>query len=148
MIINNNDLKQNILTALADKEMLKTLNLSMYNSKSVNDIIRESDINYKINITGTPNITGAYIHTGKNGENGEAIADLLKDSKKDVTENELGVIIRGEILEPDLVGPMKGKSLKDVIIAITDGPNYVSINTPANTIGEIRGQIEVGNTGG
>lgn len=44
MIINNNDLKQNILTALADKEMLKRLNLSMYNSKSVNDIIRESDM--------------------------------------------------------------------------------------------------------
>lgn len=46
MIINNNELKQNILTALADKEMLKILNLSMYNSKSVNDIIRESDISY------------------------------------------------------------------------------------------------------
>lgn len=44
MIINNNDLKQDILTALADKEMLKRLNLSMYNSKSVNDIIRESDM--------------------------------------------------------------------------------------------------------
>lgn len=46
MIINNNELKQNILTALADMEMLKILNLSMYNSKSVNDIIRESDISY------------------------------------------------------------------------------------------------------
>ena len=46
MIINNNELKQNILTALADKEMLKILNLSMYNSKSVNDIITESDISY------------------------------------------------------------------------------------------------------
>lgn len=31
MIINNNELKQNILAALADKEMLKILNLSMYN---------------------------------------------------------------------------------------------------------------------
>lgn len=46
MIIKNNEHKQNILTALADTEMLKILNLSMYNSKSVNDIIRESDISY------------------------------------------------------------------------------------------------------
>ena len=46
MIVKNNQLKQDILTALADKEMLKILNLSMYNSKSVNDIIRESDISY------------------------------------------------------------------------------------------------------
>ena len=44
MIINNNELKQNILTALADNEMLKILNLSMYNSKSVNDIITNSYI--------------------------------------------------------------------------------------------------------
>lgn len=44
MIVKNNQLKQDILTALADKEMLKILDLSMYNSKSVNDIIRESDI--------------------------------------------------------------------------------------------------------
>ncbi len=44
MIVKNNQLKHNILTALADKEMLK--NLSMYNSKSVNEIIRESDISY------------------------------------------------------------------------------------------------------
>ncbi|MDW0178082.1 MAG: hypothetical protein QOK80_05725 [Nitrososphaeraceae archaeon] len=46
MIVKNNQLKQDILTALADKEMLKILNLSMYNSKSVNDIIRESEIIY------------------------------------------------------------------------------------------------------
>ena len=46
MIVKNNQLKQDILTALADKEMLKILNLSMYNSKSVNEIIRESDISY------------------------------------------------------------------------------------------------------
>ena len=46
MIVKNNQLKQDILTALADKEMLKILNLSMYNSKTVNEIIKESDISY------------------------------------------------------------------------------------------------------
>ena len=46
MIVKNNQLKQDILTALADKEMLKLLGLSMYNSKSIDDIIKESDIGY------------------------------------------------------------------------------------------------------
>jgi DNA-binding transcriptional ArsR family regulator len=46
MIVRNNQLKQDILTALADQEMLKILNLSMYYSRSVNDIIRQSDISY------------------------------------------------------------------------------------------------------
>ena len=45
-IIDNDELKMSILSALADKEMLKILNLSMYTSKSVNDILRESDISY------------------------------------------------------------------------------------------------------
>ena len=45
-IINNDKLKSSILSALADKEMLKILNLSMYASKSVNDILRDSDISY------------------------------------------------------------------------------------------------------
>ncbi|MGB7707458.1 MAG: hypothetical protein WBL64_09170 [Nitrososphaeraceae archaeon] len=31
---------------MADKEMLKILDLSMYNSKSIDDIIKESDIGY------------------------------------------------------------------------------------------------------
>ena len=46
MIIKNNQLKQDILTALADKETVKILNLSMRHPKSVNEIIRESDISY------------------------------------------------------------------------------------------------------
>lgn len=45
-IINSDELKMSILSALADKEMLKILNLSMYSSKSVNDILRESEISY------------------------------------------------------------------------------------------------------
>ena len=45
-IINNDDLKKSVLSALADKEMFKILDLSMYTSKSVNDILRDSDISY------------------------------------------------------------------------------------------------------
>ena len=45
-IINNEELKMSVLNALADKEMLKILDLSMYTSKSVNDILRDSDISY------------------------------------------------------------------------------------------------------
>jgi DNA-binding IclR family transcriptional regulator len=37
-------LKQSILTALADDEMVKIMNLAKYSLKSVNDIIREANI--------------------------------------------------------------------------------------------------------
>jgi len=103
----------------------------------------ESEIKYKINITGASNITSAYMHMGKDGENGEAVADLLKDSKKNKMKKQTGVVIRGEVLDSDLIGSMNGKSLHDLINAITDGQTYVSINTPTHVKGEIRGQVEV-----
>jgi streptogramin lyase len=103
----------------------------------------ESEIKYKINITGASNITSAYMHMGKDGEDGEAVADLLMDSKKNKMEKQTGVVIRGEVLDSDLIGSMNGKPLQDLINAITDGQTYVSINTPTHPKGEIRGHVEV-----
>jgi sugar lactone lactonase YvrE len=103
----------------------------------------ESEIKYKITITGASNITSAYMHMGMDGENGEAVADLLNDSKKNKMKQQTGVVIRGEVLDSDLIGSMNGKSLKDLINAMTDGNTYVSINTPTHVNGEIRGHVEV-----
>ena len=44
MIIKGQKLKQAILAALADEEIIKILDSAMYNSKSVNDVIKECDI--------------------------------------------------------------------------------------------------------
>ena len=108
----------------------------------------ETEIEYKINITGTSNISSAYLHLGKNGENGNEVVDLLNDSKINKME-ESGIAIRGEILGNELMGPFKGKALDDLILAMTDGTTYVNISTPSHPKGEIRGQIHVSdsNTG-
>lgn len=44
MIIRGQKLKQAILAALADEEIIKILDCAMYRSKSVNDVIKECDI--------------------------------------------------------------------------------------------------------
>ena len=44
MIIKSQRLKEAILAALADKEMVKILDCVMYNPKPVNDIIKENNI--------------------------------------------------------------------------------------------------------
>jgi len=108
----------------------------------------ETEIEYKVNITGTSNISTAYIHLGKNGENGNEVVDLLNDSKINKLEGS-GITIRGEIFENELMGPLKGKPLVDLILAMTDGQSYVNISTPSHPKGEIRGQIQVSdsNTG-
>jgi streptogramin lyase len=103
----------------------------------------ESKINYKINITGSSDISSAYIHIGKKGQNGEPIVDLLNDSKINKLKQQTGVVIRGEVLDSELISSMKGKTLTDLISAMIDGGTYVNVNTPAHIKGEIRGQIEV-----
>ena len=102
----------------------------------------ETVIKYKVNVTGFSNATGAHIHMGKAGANGDVIVDLLKDGKKNPTK--IGMAIRGNITDSDLTGPMQGKTLSDLISAINSGDTYTNVHTPSHPDGEIRGQIESG----
>ena len=99
-------------------------------------------IKYKVNVTGISNVTGAHIHFGKAGANGDIIVDLLKDSKKNLIKQ--GMAIRGNITDADLVGPLKGKTFAELISTMKNGDTYVNIDTPTQLNGEIRGQIESG----
>ncbi len=102
----------------------------------------ETVIKYKVNVTGFSDATGAHIHMGKAGANGDVIVDLLKDGKKNPTK--IGMAIRGNITDSDLTGPMQGKTLSDLISAINSGDTYTNVHTPGHPDGEIRGQIESG----
>jgi hypothetical protein len=102
----------------------------------------DTSIKYKVNITGISNATGAHIHMGKAGANGDIIVDLLTDKKKNPTK--LGMAIRGNITDSSLTGPMQGKTLADLITAINNGDTYVNVHTQTHPDGEIRGQIQPG----
>ena len=99
-------------------------------------------IKYKVNVTGISNVTGSHINFGKAGANGDMIVDLFKDSKKNLIKQ--GKAIRGNITNADLVGPLKGKTLAELMSTMKNGDAYVSIDTPTQVNGEIRGQIESG----
>ena len=102
----------------------------------------DTTIKYKVNITGFSDATGAHIHMGKGGANGDIIVDLLKNSKKNPTK--LGMVIRGNITDSSLGGTLKGKTLADLVSAVKSGDTYVNVHTPSHPNGEIRGQIETG----
>jgi hypothetical protein len=99
-------------------------------------------IKYKVNVTGISDATGAHIHIGKTGANGDIIVDLLKDSKKNPTK--LGMVVRGNITGADLTGPMKGKTFAELISTMKNGDTYVNVHTQNHPSGEIRGQIDSG----
>ena len=106
---------------------------------SLRTTANDTVIKFKIKVTGSSDVTGADIHLGKIGENGEVVADLLKDSKKNGIR--MGTSIRGNITSSDLEGSLSGKELVDLISAMRNGTTYVNIDTPFHDNGEIRGQI-------
>jgi CHRD domain len=114
---------------------------SVNGNASFRTTTHDTVIKYKIKVAGSSDVTSADIHLGKKGENGEAVVDLLKDSKKNGIK--LGTSIRGNINSSDLKGPLKGKMIAELISAMSNGSTYVNIDTPYHESGEIRGQIDL-----
>jgi len=103
--------------------------------------VKDDTITTKINITGITDISGAQIHTGKKGENGDPIIDLLKTGEKTKTPG--GVAIKGNFTASDFEGSLKGKALSALQSAMGTNETYVNIKTSDHPDGEIRGQIKV-----
>jgi len=103
--------------------------------------VKDSNIKYKLNITGITDATMAHIHQGKSSENGEPVVDLVADGNKQKTSN--GLFINGSIVDSSLIGPLKGKSVSDLVSSMNSGNNYVNVHTQAHPDGEIRGQLEL-----
>ncbi|HEY7079080.1 MAG TPA: CHRD domain-containing protein [Nitrososphaeraceae archaeon] len=51
--------------------------------------------------------------------------------------------VNGSIDDSSLVGPMKGKTISDLVSSINNGNNYVNVHTQGHPDGEIRGQLVV-----
>ena len=103
--------------------------------------VKNDTISSNINITGITNVTGAHIHAGIKGQNGEPVVDLLKSGRQ--MQSDGGVIIKGKIADSDLQGPMAGKTLQDLRTAMKYKTVYVDVHTQTHPDGEIRGQINV-----
>src|SRR6266540_5029234 len=97
-------------------------------------------ITSNINITGITNVTGAHIHAGLKGQNGEPVVDLLKTGKQIKTDG--GIMIKGKINSSDLQGPMVGKTLQNLTAAMSKEEVYVNVHTSDHPNGEIRAQIK------
>ena len=99
-----------------------------------------SKVWYQIEAEGLKGVTQAHIHSGKAGENGPVVATLFKGSKDTVN----GALVQGSITADKLEGPLKGKSISDLVNLIDDSSAYVNVHTQSFPDGEIRGQIGKG----
>lgn len=89
----------------------------------------------------------AHIHVGPTGANGPICVWLFgqppaaSNPRIDFDKND--TVARGEIDASDLVGPLAGKTLEDLVALLNSGGAYVNLHTAAFPGGELRAQVTV-----
>ena len=111
-------------------------------------------ISYKLDVNNIVNASGADLHMGPNDMNGPMVVKLFPSGSAKARKGSFsGTLAQGTITQGDLVGPLLGANMDDLIYEIRAGNTYVNIHTndgrePPDTgpgdyrYGEIRGQIE------
>jgi CHRD domain len=100
-------------------------------------------LTYRLWVADIDNVSMAHIHIGPQGQEGP-VAVWLYPSKPPAVVKEgkfTGVLARGTITAAQLIGPLKGKTIADLVDDIKAGNAYVNVHTTAHPAGEIRGQI-------
>jgi CHRD domain len=105
--------------------------------QSVND---GSQIAYGVSIFGLNKITGAHLHDGIKGQNGDIVAVLSGNKSADAGGNAT-ISLTGNISKNDLQGPLKGKEISDLVSLMKNSSIYVNVHTDEYKDGVIRGQI-------
>ena len=102
-----------------------------------------TELHYKLIVANIENVTQAHIHLAPVGVNGPVVAWLYPDSPPaQLIEGRFnGVLATGAITSSDLVGPLAGESLEDLLDTIRAGNTYVNVHTSQFPPGEVRGQI-------
>jgi hypothetical protein len=101
-------------------------------------------LNYKLIVANIDGVFMAHIHWAPvPGGNGPPVVWLYPDAPPPapISGDLHGILAEGTITAADLVGPLSGTTLFDLIEEIKSGRTYVNVHTAAYPAGEIRGQI-------
>ena len=99
----------------------------------------DSQLSYWVSIVGLKEITGAHLHKGSVGQNGDIVA-VLSEAKSAEGGNET-ISLKGNITKDGLQGPLEGKEVSDLVSLMRNGSAYVNVHNNEYKDGVIRGQI-------
>jgi hypothetical protein len=103
-----------------------------------------TELSYKLIVANIQNVTMAHIHLAPAGVNGPVVLWLYPSGPPAqlIPGRTQGILAQGTATADDLVGPLAGAELADLIEAIQAGGAYVNVHTSQFPGGEIRGQIK------
>jgi hypothetical protein len=108
-------------------------------------------LTYSVTVSNITNVIAGHIHIAPKGTNGDIVLPLVPTASPGGGPRS-GVIGQGTATAAQLIGPMQGKTMADLLAQIDAGNAYVNVHTasgasPATQMpgdfppGEIRGQI-------
>ena len=131
--------EQKFTTKLTGKEEVPPKDTKASGTSEFNLSSDGNKMTYVVNVKDIDKVTQAHIHSGKTGENGPVVVWLFNATTP--TGPMSGMLSQGSFTSSELVGPLKGKQMSDLVKLINDGQAYVNVHTEANPMGEIRGQL-------
>jgi hypothetical protein len=132
-----------------------TVNLSGRDEVPTNDSRAHGQASFQLSDDGTTlhfrlivgniqNVTMAHIHLAPAGELGDPVVWLYPAAPPPqlIEGRSSGILVEGSITAANLVGPLAGGTMADLVAQIEAGNTYVNVHTSAIPSGEIRGQIK------
>lgn len=105
----------------------------------------DGNLTYRLNVANIENVTMAHIHLAPPGVPGPIVVWLYPSeppfAPTPIPGFSNGPLASDTIIAGDLVGPLAGGTLDDLLDEIRAGNAYVNVHTVQNGPGEIRGQI-------
>jgi len=104
-----------------------------------------SSISYRLEVQGIQNVTMAHIHVSSvPGGNGSPAVWLYPAAPpaKLIPGEFTGLLAEGQITAANLVGPLTGLTLADLLTATKENRAYVNVHTEQFPAGAIRGAVE------
>jgi hypothetical protein len=102
--------------------------------------LTDEGLAYKLNVSQLRNVRFAHIHLGQPEENGP-IVTFLAGPFVPVLDRADGRLASGVITDADLIGPLAGKTVEDLVAQIEAGNAYTNAHTDQFPGGEVRGPI-------
>lgn len=97
-----------------------------------------TELHYRLIVANLENLTASHIHVAEAGFNGTVVAFLYAGP---ISGFFSGVLAEGVITSGNLVGPLAGHPLEDLVNLMLAGSTYTNVHTTQFPGGEIRGQI-------
>ena len=101
-------------------------------------------LDYRLNVANIDDVLMAHLHLGQANENGPVVVWLYPEDgppPQPIDGRTQGTLATGTITQDELVGPLAGADLGDLVDAMRAGEVYVNVHTESHPSGEVRGQV-------